>query len=118
MTELSETNPSVTGPDLTGSDTAGPDVTMTISGTVSGATAEVVMIRKCESLEEMQACFALQKEVWKFADADLIPVRLFVVAAKIGGHVIGAFVSETTIRTLVRTTSGTRVTARQTVTMS
>jgi len=51
-----------------------------------------VTIRKCEALEEMQACFALQKEVWKFADADLIPVRMFVVAAKIGGQVIGAFV--------------------------
>jgi predicted GNAT superfamily acetyltransferase len=50
-----------------------------------------VTIRKCEALEEMQACFALQKEVWKFADADLIPVRMFVVAAKIGGQVIGAF---------------------------
>jgi len=52
----------------------------------------VVTIRKCEALEEIQACFALQKEVWKFADADLIPVRMFVVAAKIGGQVIGAFV--------------------------
>jgi len=50
-----------------------------------------VSIRKCESLEEMRACFALQKEVWKFSDADLIPVRMFVVASKIGGHVIGAF---------------------------
>ncbi len=48
-------------------------------------------IRKCEMLEELQACFALQKEVWGFSDADLIPVRLFVVANKIGGHVIGAF---------------------------
>ncbi len=50
-----------------------------------------VTIRKCEALEEMQACFALQKEVWAFSDADLVPVRLFVVANKIGGHVIGAF---------------------------
>jgi predicted GNAT superfamily acetyltransferase len=50
-----------------------------------------VTIRTCEALEEMQSCFALQKEVWKFADADLIPVRMFVVAAKIGGQVIGAF---------------------------
>ena len=59
----------------------------------ASATAGVnVTIRKCEALEEMQACFALQKEVWKFADADLIPVRMFVVASKIGGHVIGAFV--------------------------
>ena len=37
-------------------------------------------IRKCESLAEMQAAFALQKEVWNFSDADLIPVRMFVVA--------------------------------------
>jgi predicted GNAT superfamily acetyltransferase len=50
-----------------------------------------VTIRKCEALEEMQACFGLQKEVWAFSDADLVPIRLFVVANKIGGHVIGAF---------------------------
>ena len=56
------------------------------------ATAGKVTIRKCEALEEMRACFALQKEVWKFEDADLIPVRMFVVASKIGGQVIGAFV--------------------------
>ncbi len=30
-------------------------------------------IRKCESLEEMQAAFALQKEVWNFNDAELVP---------------------------------------------
>jgi predicted GNAT superfamily acetyltransferase len=39
----------------------------------------------------MQACFALQKEVWNFSDAELVPVRIFVLATKIGGHVIGAF---------------------------
>jgi predicted GNAT superfamily acetyltransferase len=55
------------------------------------ATDQKVTIRKCEALAEMQACFALQKEVWKFSDADLIPVRMFVVASKIGGQVIGAF---------------------------
>ena len=57
----------------------------------TGTTSGKVTIRKCEALKEMQACFALQKEVWKFADADLVPVRMFVVASKIGGHVIGAF---------------------------
>ncbi len=64
---------------------------MTATGPTTNPTAVDVTIRKCEALEEMQACFALQKEVWKFSDADLIPVRLFVVAAKIGGQVIGAF---------------------------
>jgi predicted GNAT superfamily acetyltransferase len=57
----------------------------------AGATGEEVIIRKCEALDEMQACFALQREVWQFADRDLIPVRMFVVAGKIGGQVIGAF---------------------------
>jgi predicted GNAT superfamily acetyltransferase len=56
------------------------------------AASGEVTIRKCEALEEMQACFALQKEVWRFSDAELIPVRMFVVAAKIGGQVMGAFV--------------------------
>jgi predicted GNAT superfamily acetyltransferase len=50
-----------------------------------------VTIRKCDALEEMQNCFALQKEVWRFSDADLVPVRMFVLATKIGGHVVGAF---------------------------
>ena len=65
--------------------------TGTPSGNTSGNIPGAVTIRKCEALGEMQACFALQKEVWKFSDAELIPVRIFVVAAKIGGQVIGAF---------------------------
>jgi predicted GNAT superfamily acetyltransferase len=48
-------------------------------------------IRKCESLEEIRSAFALQKEVWQFTDAELVPIRIFVLANKIGGHVIGAF---------------------------
>jgi predicted GNAT superfamily acetyltransferase len=54
-------------------------------------TPEAVIIRRCTSLADMQAAFALQKEVWNFSDAELVPVRLFVLADKIGGHVIGAF---------------------------
>src|SRR5262249_33068160 len=48
-------------------------------------------IRKCEGIEEFNACVALQKEVWNFADIDLIPLRMFVVSEKIGGQIIGAF---------------------------
>ena len=53
-----------------------------------------IVIRKCHGLDEMRACVALQKEVWNFSDVDLIPVRMFVVAEKIGGQVIGAFDGE------------------------
>ena len=50
-----------------------------------------MVIRKCETLDDMRACLALQKEVWNFTDIELIPLRMFVVAQKIGGQVIGAF---------------------------
>jgi predicted GNAT superfamily acetyltransferase len=75
----------------TGVSDAPPDASSRAALSRLTAGAEVT-IRKCEALEEMQACFALQKEVWKFADAELVPVRIFVVAAKIGGQVMGAFV--------------------------
>src|SRR4051812_50210128 len=48
-------------------------------------------IRACHGISELEACVSLQKEVWNFDDVDLIPLRLFVVATKIGGQVIGAF---------------------------
>lgn len=50
-----------------------------------------IVIRKCEGVEEFRACVDLQKEVWNFSDSDLVPVRMFVVADKVGGQVIGAF---------------------------
>lgn len=49
------------------------------------------IVRACQGINELEACVALQKEVWNFDDVDLIPLRLFVVATKIGGQVIGAF---------------------------
>ena len=50
-----------------------------------------ITIRKCEALGEVRACVALQKEVWNFSDIELVPLRIFVTATKIGGQVIGAF---------------------------
>jgi len=52
----------------------------------TGMIAAALTIRKCEALEEMQACFRLQKEVWEFSDAELIPVRLFVWQARSAGR--------------------------------
>jgi len=50
-----------------------------------------IVIRRCEGLEELRACVALQKEIWNFSDAELVPLRMFVVAEKVGGQVMGAF---------------------------
>jgi predicted GNAT superfamily acetyltransferase len=54
-------------------------------------TADSVVLRSCHSIEEFHACVALQKEVWNFSDAELVPLRMFVVADKVGGQVMGAF---------------------------
>jgi predicted GNAT superfamily acetyltransferase len=47
-------------------------------------------LRSCHTVGEFRQVFALQKEVWGFTDAELVPVRMFVVAEKIGGHVLAA----------------------------
>jgi predicted GNAT superfamily acetyltransferase len=54
-------------------------------------SAEAITIRRCEGLEELRSCVALQKEIWNFTDAELVPLRIFVVAEKVGGQVMGAF---------------------------
>jgi predicted GNAT superfamily acetyltransferase len=57
----------------------------------TGLSSEDIVIRRCHELEELRACVALQKEIWNFTDAELIPLRMFVVAEKVGGQVMGAF---------------------------
>ena len=54
-------------------------------------SANAIEIRRCNGLEELRACVALQKEVWNFTDSELVPLRMFVVADKVGGQVMGAF---------------------------
>ena len=65
-----------------------------MNGASSGIPSELIDIRNCHDVSEFQACVDLQREVWKFSDADLVPVRMFVVASKIGGQVIGAFAAD------------------------
>jgi predicted GNAT superfamily acetyltransferase len=55
---------------------------------------ESIVIRRCQGLEELRACVALQKEIWNFTDAELVPLRMFVVAHKVGGQVMGAFAGD------------------------
>ena len=54
-------------------------------------SGEAIVIRRCQGLEELRSCVALQKEIWNFTDAELVPLRMFVVADKVGGQVMGAF---------------------------
>jgi predicted GNAT superfamily acetyltransferase len=54
-------------------------------------SAESIVVRRCQGLDELRACVALQKETWNFSDDELVPLRMFVVADKIGGQIMGAF---------------------------
>jgi predicted GNAT superfamily acetyltransferase len=48
-------------------------------------------VRKLTTQPEFAAVVQLQREIWGYADVELLPLRLFVVAEKIGGQVLGAF---------------------------
>ncbi len=60
-------------------------------------TAFDLVLRNCTTLEEFAACVALQQEVWGFSDAELVPLRIFSLAPKIGGQVVGAWDGETLV---------------------
>ena len=57
------------------------------------AGAEVVL-RQCDGLDELDACVELQVKTWGYHDGDVIPRRMFIVAQRIGGQVMGAFDGE------------------------
>lgn len=48
-------------------------------------------IRQLIELGEFAEVLRLQREIWGFDDIELLPLRLFVVADKIGGQILGAF---------------------------
>src|SRR5690242_12175490 len=50
-----------------------------------------IEIRQLVELSEFAEVVRLQREIWGFDDIELLPLRLFVVADKIGGQVLGAF---------------------------
>jgi predicted GNAT superfamily acetyltransferase len=52
---------------------------------------DAIEIRPLTTLEEFERCVVLQLEVWGYSDGDLIPRRVFLVAQRIGGQVLGAF---------------------------
>ena len=53
-----------------------------------------VELQQLTELEHFERCVELQAEVWGYNDGDVIPRRVFVVASRIGGQVIGAFAGD------------------------
>ena len=50
-----------------------------------------VEIHQLSELSEFSEVVRLQRVIWGFDEVDLLPLRLFVVADKIGGQLLGAF---------------------------
>ena len=63
----------------------------------AGEVATRITLKHVSALSEFREAVALQQEIWGFSDIELLPLRLFVVAHKVGGQVIGAFDGATMI---------------------
>jgi predicted GNAT superfamily acetyltransferase len=61
-----------------------------VAGSETGGDA-LIEIRKLTGLDEFLVAVQLQKTIWQFDDIDLLPLRFFVVASRVGGDVLGAF---------------------------
>jgi predicted GNAT superfamily acetyltransferase len=64
---------------------------MSITSATAMTAAPAIEIRQLSEIGEFAEAVRLQQEIWGFEDVELLPLRLFVVASKIGGQVLGAF---------------------------
>jgi len=51
----------------------------------------MIEVRQLTTQTEFVEAVRLQQTIWGFEDIELLPVRLFVVATKVGGHAFGAY---------------------------
>jgi len=50
-----------------------------------------MIIRPVNDLQELQECVRLHQDTWGLADIEVLPLRIWVTANRIGGLVLGAF---------------------------
>jgi predicted GNAT superfamily acetyltransferase len=53
---------------------------------------KAVTIRPCHTIAEFEEMVELEFQVWGFGERDVVPSQMYVVASKIGGQILGAFV--------------------------
>lgn len=56
-----------------------------------------IRIAALTQLAEFERCVELQLATWGYSDGDVIPRRMFTIASRIGGQVIGAFDGDTIV---------------------
>lgn len=67
------------------------------SDAMSASTHGDIRIGPLTRLEDFERCVVLQLETWGYSNGDVVPRRIFMVAERIGGQVIGAFDGDTII---------------------
>ena len=64
-----------------------------MSGQQENVSADAeVRIEQLSDLKHFDSCVEIERAVWGYNPEDIIPSRVFLVASKIGGQVLGAFV--------------------------
>jgi predicted GNAT superfamily acetyltransferase len=58
------------------------------------ALQAAIRVESLHSLDHFQSCVDLEVAVWGYSDGDLVPRRMFLLADRIGGQVLGAFDGE------------------------
>ncbi|MBS1850440.1 MAG: GNAT family N-acetyltransferase [Acidobacteria bacterium] len=56
--------------------------------------SRAIQVRPCKTVEDFEQIVDLQIKVWGYSERDAVPSQMFVVAAKTGGQVLGAFVED------------------------
>jgi predicted GNAT superfamily acetyltransferase len=62
-----------------------------VGAAVAGGESRQIRIEPLTALADFERCVEVQLAVWGYSDGDVIPKRVFIVAQRIGGQVIGAF---------------------------
>ncbi len=53
--------------------------------------AQAFRIERLRNLEQFERCVEIQRATWGYSPQELFPRRVFLLADKLGGHVLGAF---------------------------
>jgi len=62
-----------------------------VAGGEEVSASDAIVIEDLTTVEQFSEAVLVQTTIWGFSDIDLLPVRFFVVASKIGGQVFGAY---------------------------
>ena len=59
--------------------------------------AQTFRIERLRTLDQFERCVDIQRATWGYSPQELFPRRVFLLAEKLGGHVLGAFDGNTIV---------------------